>query len=132
MILPDIHSVRHRNGAKMRYIALFFPAILSVGILYKKEEGRNWNWFDYLYKYAVFLIGNVLLTESLISYVFKLGTVTIDAFDSFPFFTKYLFIASVLAIVSAHVYRIMKANISVSLEIHKNTDHNADTDKDFE
>ena len=116
----------------MRYIALFFPAIISVGIEYRKNDGKCWCWFEYLCKYAGFLICNVLMTQSLVSNVFDLGTVTIDAFDSFPFFTKYLFIASVLAIVSAHVYRIMKANISVSLEIHKNTDHSADTDKDFE
>lgn len=114
----------------MRYIALFFPAILSVGILYKKSNGEHWNWFDYLYKYTGFLICNVLLTQSLISYVFNLGTVTIDAYDSFPFFTKYLCIASVFAIILAHIYRIVKANVSVSLEIHKDTDADIDSKAD--
>ena len=105
----------------MRYIALFFPAILSVGIEYRKNDGNCWSWFEYLCKYAGFLICNVLMTQSLVSYVFGLGTVTIDAFDSFPFFTKYLFIASAFAIILPHVCRIIKANISVSLEIYKDT-----------
>ena len=105
----------------MRYIALFFPAILSVGIEYRKNDGKCLSWFEYLCKYAGFLICNVLMTQSLVSYVFGLGTVTIDAFDSFPFFTKYLFIASAFAIILPHVCRIIKANISVSLEIYKDT-----------
>lgn len=105
----------------MRYIALFFPAILSVGIEYRRSDAACWSWFDYLCKYAGFLICNVLLTQSLVAYAFNLGTVTIDALDSFPFFTKYLFTASVLAVILPHVCRIIKANISVSFEIHEDT-----------
>lgn len=111
----------------MRYIALFFPAIISVGIEYRKNDGKCWGWFEYLCKYAGFLICNVLMTQSLVSYVFDLGTVTIDAFDSFPFFTKYLSIASAFAIILPHILRIIKANIYVSLEIHKDAGGSVDS-----
>ncbi|MBD5514084.1 MAG: hypothetical protein HDR06_05360 [Lachnospiraceae bacterium] len=103
----------------MRYIALFFPAIISVGIEYKKNNGEKWNWFEYIYKYAFFLISNVFLTESLVTYIFKMGAVTIDAFDSFPFFTKYILAATVFAVILPAVLKIIRANISFSFELHK-------------
>lgn len=110
----------------MEYIALFSPAIISLGIEYKKNNGENWNWFEYLYKYALFLICNVLLTESLISYILKMGSVTNDAFGSFPFFTKYLLIATVFAIILPYLCKIVRENISVSFEIHRDNIDGAD------
>lgn len=103
----------------MRYIALFFPAMVSLGIKYKRNSERKWIWLDFLYEYAVSLICNVLLTQSLISYGFRMGSVNIEAFDSFPFFTKYITIASFLAIIIPYISAIVKANISVSFEIEK-------------
>lgn len=109
----------------MRYIALFFPAILSVGIEYRNSAGKGW--FEYLYKYAFYLICNVLLTQSLISYVLKIGAVTIDAFDSFPFFTKYLLIAVVFAVIMPYICKVVKANISISFEVKKDRDNGIDS-----
>ncbi|MCM1124040.1 MAG: hypothetical protein NC416_15775 [Eubacterium sp.] len=108
----------------MRYIALFFPAMISVGIAHQKTEGAKWNWFTYLYQYAIFLISNVFLTEALVTYIFKMNAVTIDAFDSFPFFTKYILASTVFAVILPHACRIIKQNISFSLEIHRETDTN--------
>lgn len=106
----------------MRYIALFFPAVISVGIKYKRGDNKQWTWFDYVWAYAVSVICNVLFTESVISYALRLGGVTIEAFDSFPFFTKYLFIATVLAVIAPYISEIVRKNIAVSFEVEKKGD----------
>lgn len=113
----------------MKFIALFFPAILSMAIDYKKNNGETWNWFDYLYKYTAYVICNVFFTESVVSYIFKKGSVSIDALNSFSFFTKYILAASVFALILPHFYKIVKENISVSFEIHRIADDNNDSQK---
>lgn len=65
------------------------------------------------------LVSNVLLTESLISYVFQLDSVNIEAFDSFPFFTKYMVFALLFALGVPNIRYIVKTNISLSLDIVK-------------
>lgn len=106
----------------MRYIALFFPAILSVGISYRRNNGEKWLWFDYVREYVGAVICNALVAGFVISYVLGLGAVNIEAFDSFPFFTKYLLIAIVLATLFPHIRDVIKANISISYEIDKKQD----------
>lgn len=103
----------------MRYIALFFPAIISVGIKNRRANEKKWTLFDFLREYAVSVISNVLLSEAVIVYVLRLGNVNIEAFDSFPFFTKYLFIALVFSIVLPYIREIIKMNFSVSFEVDK-------------
>lgn len=100
----------------MKLIALFIPAIISLGIKYRKNREKKWGYFDFIYEYAVSVICNVLLTESLISYVLRLGSVNIDAFDSFSFFTKYMIFALLFAVGMPNIRYILKTNISISLE----------------
>ena len=114
----DLKSLES-DEEKMRLIALFIPAIISLGITYRKNREKKWKFFDFIYEYAISLVSNVLLTESLISYVFQLGSVNIDAFDSFPFFTKYMVFALLFALGMPNIRYIVKTNISLSLDIVK-------------
>lgn len=103
----------------MRYIALFFPAIISVGIKNRRDNKKTWTLFDFVREYAISVISNVLLSEAVIVYVLRLGNVNIEAFDSFPFFTKYLFIALVFSIVLPYIREIIEMNFSISFEVDK-------------
>ena len=114
----DLKSLES-DEEKMRLIALFIPAIISLGITYRINREKKWKFFDFIYEYAISLVSNVLLTESLISYVFQLGSVNIEAFDSFPFFTKYMVFALLFALGMPNIRYIVKTNISLSLDIVK-------------
>jgi hypothetical protein len=103
----------------MRYIALFFPAIISVGIKNRRDNEKTWTLFDFIREYAISVIGNVLLAQSVVVYVLRLGNVNIEAFDSFPFFTKYVFISLAFSVILPYIREIIKMNFSVSFEVDK-------------
>lgn len=103
----------------MSYIALFFPAIISVGIKNRRDHEKRWIWFDFVREYAVSVLSNVLLTESVVVYILRLGNVNIEAFDSFPFFTKYVFIALVFSIILPYIREMIRKSFSVTFEVDK-------------
>ena len=96
----DLKSLES-DEEKMRLIALFIPAIISLGITYRKNREKKWKFFDFIYEYAISLVSNVLLTESLISYVFQLGSVNIEAFDTFSLFYEIYGICIIVCIRDA-------------------------------
>lgn len=57
----------------MKLIALFVPAIITISIRYRRNDGKGWNWFVYLKEYAYALLTNVFLTQAVISYGLGLG-----------------------------------------------------------
>ena len=104
----------------MRMIALFMPAVITLSIRYRRNEGREWGWFRFIQEYVTAVLFNVFATQSVITYLLGMGGVDIEAFDSFPFFTKYLFIACVFAFLFAYMVEIIKKYIHISFEVgHK-------------
>ena len=43
----------------MRLIALFIPAIISLGIKYRKNREKKWEYFDFIYEYAISLVSQI-------------------------------------------------------------------------
>lgn len=72
----------------------------------------SWNVIACLVEYAVLVVINVFLGEAVITYGLRMTGVDNTAFSSFGFFTKYLFIASVIAYIVPYVEEVIKKYVT--------------------
>ena len=107
----------------MSFIALFLPACLSLIIRHKRNKELNWNIPESILEYAILVIFNVLLSESIIVYVLQIET-DIASFQSFPFFTKYMVISLFFAWLLPYVEEIGRKYIKVSFTVDSRTSEN--------
>lgn len=111
----------------MQVIGLFFPAIVSVMIRNRRNTESGWRMPAILFRYGVYVLLNVLLTVCVITYGLGVSGVTVDALNSFPFFTKYTVIAIIMAILVPFVEEIMEKYIQITLTVRtydeKRKDH---------
>lgn len=98
----------------MRITALFFPAFISILIKYLRKPERTWHPSMLIAEYGIYVLVNVLLTTSLITYGLGIYGITADAFDSFPFFIKYTFIAIIIAFITPYVEELITRYVKVS------------------
>ena len=101
----------------MKIIALFLPAVLTVAVYHKRNNGCTWDWFKYITEYALAILVNTFITQSVITYLFGFDGVDSTAFESFPFFTKYIAIAFALAVLFPYIRELVSKAFSVSFEI---------------
>lgn len=111
----------------MQVIGLFFPAIVSVMIRNRKNTESGWRMPAILFRYGIYVLVNVLLTVCVITYGLGLSGVTVDALNSFPFFTKYTVIALILAFLVPFVEEIIGKYLQITLTVRtydeKGKDH---------
>ena len=101
----------------MSSIALFMPAVISVEVWHRRNKGIEWKWYDYIKEYAIALLINTFLAQAVITYLLGLDGVDITAFSTFPFFTKYVAIATVLAVLVPYIREIIGKYFSISFEV---------------
>lgn len=114
----------------MRIIGLFFPALISVSIKHARNSELTWQMPKILAEYGIYVLINVLITASNITYGLGISGVTVDALESFPFFTKYTIIAIVIAIFIPYVEEIIKKYIEVTFVVRKDDEHRKNHKKD--
>lgn len=101
----------------MEIIGLFFPAAISVWIKHTRNAEATWNMPKVLFEYAIYVLINVFITACTVTYGLGLSGVTSDALHSFPFFTKYIIIASAAAILVPYAEEIIRKYIKVTLAV---------------
>lgn len=101
----------------MELIALFFPAFISMAVRHRRNKELSWNVIACLVEYAVLVVINVFLGEAVITYGLRMTGVDNTGFSSFGFFTKYLFIASVIAYIVPYVEEVVKKYVSISFSV---------------
>lgn len=101
----------------MEIIGLFFPAIISVRIKHRGNTKEAWNMPKVLLEYGTYVLINAFVTTSAITYGLGLSGVLSDALHSFSFFTKYVIIASAVAIIIPYAEEIIGKHIKVTLEV---------------
>lgn len=101
----------------MEIIGLFFPAIISVWIKHMRNTQATRNIPKGLLEYGIYVLINVFITACTITYGFGLPGVTSDALNSFPFFTKYVIIASIVAIIVPYAEEIIRKYIRVTFGV---------------
>lgn len=103
----------------MKIIALFAPAIITMAIRFKKNGGEAWGWFDYVKEYLQALLFNVIVTESIITYVLGASGEESIAFERFSFFTKYMWIACAIAYITPCFWSALNKAFAISCEVCK-------------
>ena len=112
----------------MSFIALFMPTSISL-LIRNKRRGKKADLPEMILEYAVLVVMNVFITMAVIIYVLGMGDVEAQAFNSFPFFTKYLLIACVIAWLTPYVEEILCKFIGVSFTVEKR--ETVDTSKEI-
>lgn len=106
----------------MSFIALFLPACISLIIRHKRNRELKWGIPESILEYAVWVMINVLVSQCIIVYVFRIGEVDISALNSFPFFTKYLVISIVIAWIMPYLEEIGRKYIGISFVVERTKD----------
>lgn len=114
----------------MKLIGLFFPAIISVVIRQKRRNEDKRELLLILSEYGLSVLFCNLFSMILITYVLGIGDVSMSAFESFPFFTKYTVIAVIIAFVMPYLEEIYKKYIQIKFIIEdKNENGSKNTEE---
>ena len=101
----------------MSFIALFLPAGISLMIRHKRNQELKWRIPESILEYVVLVLINVLLSQCIIVYLLGIHEVDMSAFQSFPFFTKYLVIAMLIGWLMPYVEEIGRKYIEISFSV---------------
>ena len=101
----------------MKMIALFFPALISISIYARRRhikldlDVRLW------IRYAVYVVAVNWCNMSLTTYVFGIDDSKLMYMENWPFFTKYVFIAILLACGLPYLVEVAKKYFCISVRI---------------
>ena len=101
----------------MEIIGLFCPAIVSLMVGHMLNDKKTWKMPKVLFEYGLYVLANALLSICVITYVLRMDGVTADAFRSFPFFTKYMLIALVLAFIAPYVTEVVTRYLKITFTV---------------
>lgn len=104
----------------MSIVGIFVPGMISLWIKHKRNTENTWSAPKVLFEYGIYVLINVFLAGCMITYALGMPDVTSDALNSFPFFTKYILIAVVMAVLVPYVEEIIKKYIQVTLIVRTN------------
>ncbi|MCM1087474.1 MAG: hypothetical protein NC419_04910 [Muribaculaceae bacterium] len=90
----------------MAFIALFLPALITMAIRRKRNTGCHKDWISTLSEYGRTVLFCNLALMIVITYFFKMQGVQVSAFNSFPFFIKYVIMAIIYSMVIPYVEEI--------------------------
>lgn len=103
----------------MEFIALFAPAVITLSVRYRKNNGTAWEWFRYVREYITALLVNVWSTQAVIVYVLRATGEESGDFVRFVFMIKYLLIACVLAFITSYIWEGLAKALSVSAQFEE-------------
>lgn len=106
----------------MIIIGLFFPSFIALAIYRKRSGGASGGWQSTIIRFGVYVLINTWITQALLTYLLGQGQIVESALTSFPFFTKYVAIASVLASVMPYIEEAIRKGIGVSVEFSKRSE----------
>lgn len=104
----------------MIFVALLFPAAISILISYRHSNNPLKICVKSIFEYMVWTIINILLSTSTIVYILGISEVDSNAFNSFPFFTKYVIIALLFAVILPYIVEIIKKYFDIKMDIVEN------------
>jgi len=101
----------------MSFIALFMPACISMLIRHRRKK-ESYSVKNIL-EYAVLVIANVWMSQIIIVYILGIKEVDMTAFQSFPFFTKYMLISVITACLLPYAEEIFCKYIGISFTVEQ-------------
>lgn len=101
----------------MILIGLFFPAFITLAIRQRRNAGRGKGWLCILLEYGQAVLFCNLIVMITITYILKIDNVEISAFNSFPFFTKYVVIAVAYSALIPYLEEMVRKVFGVKFTI---------------
>lgn len=99
----------------MALIAILGPACISVMIRYKQRKYNDPA--KMVIEYGIYSLLIALLTQIIITYVLGISDVVQDALESFPFFTKYVVFAIIIAVMLPILQALIEKYIKITFEV---------------
>ncbi len=103
----------------MEFIALLMPACIAMTIKQRRLAFCDKERIFVLFEYGRMVLWCNLFAIGIITYVFRISNVRSDALNSFPFFMKYVVIASVVSFVIPYISEIIRKYIKVAFYIEE-------------
>lgn len=100
----------------MKIIALFFPALLSVSVYFRRQPAKLKPDLYLMTRYGIYTMLVNWCAMSLITYIFQTKVVISDM-ESSGFFTKYVFIAVFFAGLIPYMEEIIKKYVCIRFHI---------------
>ena len=123
----------------MAMIGFWLPSFISMAI-YRKRSGKiSIGWQSMLARFGIYVLLNTWIVQALLTYLLGQGGITEDYFyechlgswrrtgeggitesalTSFPFFTKYVVLASLVAVILPYAEEILRKCIGVSVSFN--------------
>ena len=98
------------------FICTFFPAVVSVMILSKKEKDNKKLFFSY-FLYNILI--NISCIFSILLYKKDSSLIIESNFSYFQFCARYLLISLAFAVIIPYIVEFISKNIKVSIEVKK-------------
>ena len=106
----------------MKIIGLFFPALISLQIFYRRNPDKKNDVIGAMGLYAKYCLIENLIIMILLNYGLGLEGVAEEAFSSFQFFIKYMVIAIVLSVIVPFIHEVITKHFEVSVTIDEDRD----------
>lgn len=100
----------------MVVVALFLPSFISMAIYRKRSNKVAHDWQAMIVRYGIYVLLNTWIAQDIITYLLGQGQITESALTSFPFFTKYVVITSVCAVILPYIEEMIKKCMGVSVD----------------
>ena len=102
----------------MAMIGFWLPSFISMAI-YRKRSGKiSIGWQSMLARFGIYVLLNTWIVQALLTYLLGQGGITESALTSFPFFTKYVVLASLVAVILPYAEEILRKCIGVSVSFN--------------
>ncbi len=102
----------------MVVVGLLFPSFISMAIYRKRSGEIAIGWQSMLIRFGVYALLDTWIVQVLLTYLLGQGEIVESALTSFPFFTKYVVIASLIAVILPYAEEILRKCIGVSVSFN--------------
>lgn len=99
----------------MIQLAIWGPAFISLMIRYKQKKCCEIK--KMIIEYGIYSVIITLITQIVINNVFRVSGVTQEALTSFSFFTKYMILEIMIALIIPFLQKLLEKYIKVSVEV---------------
>lgn len=101
----------------IKFIALFFPALISMSIYIKRQSPRRVFKIELLIRYGIYTLLINWCVMSFMIYILGIEYCTLDNMENWSFFTKYVLITAFLAWTIPYIEEIVGKSISVRFHV---------------
>lgn len=101
----------------MRTIALWIPAVVSVGIRHMRNEKLGWGMPAVLIEYGIYLLIDNFVPAVILAFRSNTSDSAVWALDGFSFFAKYIATAVIVAVLAPYMEEMIRKYIKITFTV---------------